>query len=404
MSSGASAADTEPVEPLLPAEPGDFEEPEVLESSPTSAAPSSLRTAVIAIVVAGVVGLVAVLGFGGAAGRSAPEPSPTFVPTPSAISWPSPRAPSPTPTRPPVFSSSGFLADLDIVVFARSNRAVYRIDTRAGQVTRTRVSELSPSGPVIFLPTSDRVIIRPLDEGAGFALIDGQPARPLTGLLISGGEFFPGVADRVWSITALSPSRYVANLTDPAGSRIYARVNVTGTGTFGADGAGGLFYTDVGGTYQATPSGLRRVTSGRVVATSRNRFLAVECDERYACRTLLYDRRTDTRRRVGGLRLEPGPPGVLSPDGRHLALRNWGESSGPSLSVVEVGTGRQIASFSMEDADISIDPSAIWLPDGRLLWLRNSRLAVFDPRTRQTSASSLRLAPLVQLAVRPPAG
>ncbi len=356
----------------------------------------------IAVLVAGVVGLVAVLGFGGPTGRSAPEPSPTLVPTPSAISWPSPRTPSPSPTRPPVFSSSGFLADLDIVVFARSSRAVYRINTRAQQVTRTRISERSSSGPVTFLALPDRVIVRPLDEVGGSAVTDGQSAGPLTGLLASGGEYFPGTADRVWSITALSPSRFVASLTDAAGSRIYTRVNVVGTGSFGADGAGGLFYSDIGGTYQATPSGLRRVTSGRVVATSRDRFLAIECDDRYTCRSFVYDRRTDTRRRVGPLRLNPGPPGTLSPDGRYVVLPNGGEGSVATLTVVEVKTGRQIAGFRL--VDTFVDPSATWLPDGRLLWLRNSRLAVFDPRTRQSVGSSLRLAPLVQLAIRAPAG
>lgn len=395
------------MEPLQPAEPGDFEEPELLDSSATPA-PTSVRTVVIAVLVAGAVGLVAALGFGGATDRSAPEPSPTpnptSSPTPSAVSWPSPREPSPTPTRPPVFSSSGFLADLDLVVFARSNRAVYRIDTRARQVTRTPVTGLASSGPVTFLSTTNGVIIRPLDEVGGFGVIDGQPARPLTGLLTNGGEYFPGPSGRVWAITALSPSRYVANLTDAAGSRIYQRVNATGTGAFRADGAGGLFYTDVGGTYQATPSGLRRVTPGLVVAASRDRFLAVECDERYSCRTFVYDRRTDTRRRTASLRLQPGPPATLSPDGRHVALWNWGETSGPALTVVEVTTGRRIAGFPVANTDTFVDPSVIWLPDGRLLWLRNSRLAVFDPRTRETAASSLRLPPLVQLAIRAPAG
>ncbi len=394
------------MEPLQPAEPGDFEEPELLETSATSG-PSSVRTVVIAILVVGAVGLVAALGFGGATDRSAPEPSPTpnptSSPTPSTISWPSPRAPSPTPTRPPVFSSSGFLADLDVVVFARSDRAVYRIDTRARQVTRTAVAGPASGGPVTFLTTPDGVIIRPQDEVGGVAVIDGQPARPLTGLLTSGDQFLPGATGRLWAITALSPSRFVANLTDSAGSRMYVRVNVTGTGVLEADGAGGLFYTDVGGTYRATPSGLRRVTPGRVVATSRNRFVAVECDERYACLTFVYDRRTDTRRRAASLHLQPGPPATLSPDGRHVALWNWGETSGPTLTVVEIKTGRRIAGLPLGDTDM-LDPSAIWLPDGRLLWLRNSRLAVFDPRTRETAATSLRLPPLVQLTVRAPAG
>lgn len=423
------------MDPIRPAEPGDISgdsfgdsggdtaEPERLDSGPPVAVPAAVRRGVLAAVIGGTALILGVALFGESLGRGTSTPGAVESPSPSAsatpVNFPSPRQPTPTPTRPPVFSSSGFLADLDVVVFARSNRAVFRIDTAARQVTRTPTEGLDSTGEVSLLALDDRVLIRPWDDVNGFEVVDGRPARRLTGQLAGSGQYLPGPPGRLWTISSMiTGGTMTARLTDATGRRTFAEVEVASSGALHPDGAGGLFYEQIGGTYQAEPSGLRRVTPGKVLATSRNLFLATECDERFACGTFVYDRRTGSRRRTGPADpergsfgtspdtryQEMGPPGTLSPDGRYAALRFWEPTSGPSLVVIDVRSGARLASFSLEDDESFSDPSAIWLPDGRLLWLRESRLAVFDPRTKQTERSTMRMPPLIQIALRPPAG
>jgi hypothetical protein len=402
------------VEPLRPGEPNDFDdnfrsgidddaaEPERLDTTLPAVPRSTVRRLVLGAIAVGSAALVGATVLGGPSGESASDPGPTPTPTPSAVSWPSPREASPTPRWPSVFSTGGFLADLDLVVFARTSRSVYRIDTRAKRVTRTRIPGLESSDQLAFLATPDRVILRPHREAGGFDVVDGKPPRALTGILSGGGTYLPGPSGYVWTITDKTAATRVASLTDSAGSRVHSTVTAPVGGEFSTDGTGGLLYSSIGGAYQAKPSGLRRVTTGRVVATSRDRFLTVECDERYTCRTYLLDRRTDVRRRVASLRPDLGPQGLLSPDGRYAALADWGAGSRPQYVVVEVNTARRIAAFSLGSPDVFGDPSAAWLPDGRLLFLRETQVAVFDPRTRRTTTPTVRLPPLVQLALRTP--
>lgn len=411
------------MEPIRRADPGDIGgdngnidgdsdvlgEPERLESAPPVAVPPAVRRVVIGAAVGVAALIMAVVLLGESIGRSAPAPgaveSPTPTPSSTPVSFPSPQQPTPTPARPAVFGSSGFLADLDLVVYVRSNRALFRIDTKARQVTRTPMG-LDSDEPVSLMALNDRVLVRPWDERGGFVVVDGRPPRRLTGPLAGGGAYYPGPAGRVWTISStVTDGKVTANLTDASGKRVFASIELATSGTIYGDGAGGLFYEEIGGTYQATSSGLRRVTGGRILATSRHVFLATECDDEFACGTYAYDRRTETRRRVGPAQAERSIPGVLSPNGRYVALQLWESTSGPSLGVIEASSGKQIGLFPMgEDSDGFHDASGVWLPDGRLLWLRESRLAVFDPRSKQLARSRLRLPPLIQLAVRQPAG
>jgi hypothetical protein len=48
-----------------------------------------------------------------------------------------------------------------------------------------------------------------------------------------------------------------------------------------SDAAGYLLFQLTGGVYRATPEGLRRVTSGQVLAAGPTRWLTLECDSRH---------------------------------------------------------------------------------------------------------------------------
>ncbi len=405
------------MEPLRPAEPGDFGDPERpdgdperLEAGPSRPTASRARTIVLATAVIATGILVAGTALSGVTGSGGPQPVSVQSPTPTAsrtpINWPAPRRPTPTP-QPPEFGSSGFLADLDVVVYARSRRAVYRIDTAAEKVTRTPMEQLGSTGPVAFLPLPDRVLVRPLDEVAGFQVVDGEPATQLGGLLAHGGMYLPGPKDRIWVIDTPENGRSRARLTDRSGRRVYATIRSPGFGSFSADGAGGLFYTDIGGVYRASASGLRRVTSGSILATGPKQFLTLECDETFACGIFGYQHgagASEPPRRVGPAELTQGASGELSPDGRYAAVVVWIDDDGPVLVVHDVRAGRRINAWLITDDDGFGAPPLAWLPDGRLLSLRNGRLSVFDPRTNESASTTLRLPPLLQVALRPPAG
>ena len=60
-------------------------------------------------------------------------------------------------------------------------------------------------------------------------------------------------------------------------------------------GAGYLLLTGPGGTYSVTPAGVRRVTTGRLLAVGRSRWLTLDCDYHYRCTMVVIDRSTSNR-------------------------------------------------------------------------------------------------------------
>ena len=397
------------MEPIGPGRPGDFGEPERLDTAIDSAPPSRVRAIVLAAVVAGAGILVAITAVSATLGQSAPAPGLVESPSPSpaastSVDWPTPQQPSPRPARPPVFASSGFLAELHVDVFVRSSRALFRIETKAKRVTRTPLDGATSSGVDRLLVLPDRVLVLPIDETEGTQVVDGQPATKLDRVLTQGGQYLPGPSNRIWAVEITEEGRSVARLTDASGRRVYETVRGPGYGYFSDDGSGGLLYNDIGGVYRAGPTGLRRVTSGTLFATGAEKYLVIECTERFVCSTYALrpgrDER-DSRRRIGPARPAQSVPGTLSPDGRYAAHLIWGDGEGPAVVVSDVTTGRRVASWPQ---DARGESPLVWLPDGRLMFLRDSRLAVLDPRTGQTVRTTLRLPPLTAIAVRSPGG
>lgn len=399
------------MEPIAPGEPGDFGEPDRLDTTPEPSSAARARAIVVGAVVAGAALLVGVTAVSGTLGQSAPVPgsveSPAPTPTRStAISWPTPRQPTPSPARPPVFGSSGFLADLDVVIYARSSRAVFRIDTKAERVTRTPVASSEDEAPEHLLALRDRVLVLPMDASPGTQIVDGQPATEWDRTGDGDEQYLPGPSNRVWTIMLSENGRMTAKLTDASGKRVYETVRGPGYGYFKGDGSGGLLYEDVGGVYRAGSAGLRRVTTGAILASGPRGYVAIECTARFACSNFAYRPGPDeveSRRRLGPARPAQSGNGALSVDGRFAATFSWGET-GMTVAVIDVTTGRRVGGWAMTEDSTGGEPSLLWLPDGRLLSLQNSRLAVFDPRTGETARTSLRLPPLRQLALRPPAG
>ncbi len=246
------------MEPIRPGQSGDLDgdidgaasghlaDPERLESAPPVAVPRILRRVVIGVAVGGAAVILAVALLGESIGRSAPAPAAVESPSPTTSStpvrFPSPRQPTPTPPRPAVFGSSGFLADVDVVVYARSGQALFRIDTAARRVTRTAIDDLDENGSVTLLALSDRVLILPADEVGGYVVVDGESPRRLRGQLAGDGQSYPGPAGRVWTISStITNGKVQATLTDKTGRTVYAEFEASSSAAFYSDGAGGLF-------------------------------------------------------------------------------------------------------------------------------------------------------------------
>lgn len=316
-----------------------------------------------------------------------------------SVTWPTPRAASAS-APPRVISSGGFLADLDVVVYALTSDSVLRLDSRAGRITRTAgLTDSSEGGSVSFLAGPDRVIVRSMDDNPGFVVVDGQPARPLTGLLAEGDFLLPGPRGRLWVIGQTSNGVSTARLTDLAGRRVFSTVRFRGEGSFEPDGKGGLLYNGVSGIYRGSDRGLRRVTTGQVVAAGAGHLLMLECDARYVCSTYLQAHGSNTRRRIGSASGDQLGSGRLSADGRYAAVAPWNAYAGPALRVTDLRSGRVLASLPL-DVPYPVYSSMTWLPDGRLLGITEGRLFLFDPRTRKSVRSDLDLPPVTQVVLR----
>lgn len=292
----------------------------------------------------------------------------------------------------------------DWELFGRGAGVVVRIEPALGRVTRTVVPGLLSSGPVSFLATADGVLVRPLDRVPGYAIPDGRPARSLGGLLIGGGPLYPGPRPgQVWvPVDGGSPLRMVLAEVDgrPTGTRVDIPVN--NAGPVRPDGAGYLLVTGTGGVYDARPSGLRRITTGALLAVGPTRWLTVDCDDRDRCVLVVTDRVSGARHVLAPSTSDPNVlSGVISPDGKTAAvLRN--APAGPSLDLINLLTGAERPLPVHADQDGFNDGTLVWSPDSRTLFTVDAggALLTVDAQTHRVRTVALQLPPLTQLAAR----
>ncbi len=152
-------------------------------------------------------------------------------------------------------------------LFGRGPGFVVRIELARGRVTTTTVPSLNSSGPVSFVVTRHEAIVRPIDLVPAYEVPDGKPAQPFGGPLrnVQDGPIFPGPdGNSVWA---------VPDDVDPPVLRLVRLDGGSSTSTLpmprGAsplsgipDGSGYVAVPGSHGTYDSTPGGLRRVTTG----------------------------------------------------------------------------------------------------------------------------------------------
>ncbi len=347
------------------------------------------------------VGVVAAVGI--AQARTDPPRS-----DPDATGAPHTAQPSPTRSAPPVAVTGlgrpllGVTAGWEL--FGRGDGRVVRVELARGRVTVTALPVLLSTGPVSFVVTADRALVRSIDQVAGYVVPDGRPAVPLPPSLGQIGPAFAGPrAGTVWVQSGDGPSA-VMQLRAVRGGPILAAIPVPENGLWemSSDSAGYLLLRLTGGQYLATPSGLRRITTGAMLASGARTFLTLECDEVHHCRPVVTDRATGARRSLRASLSAATPPGVVAPDGRTAAMFRVSREGASTLYVLDLVTGTQRTIDLPINSDV-IEGSVVWSPDSR--WLlaagTDEEISAVDPATGQVTKLGVSLPPLTQLAVRP---
>jgi hypothetical protein len=368
----------------------------------------------VALMVAAVVGVLVVVaahnrGGSRTATRTAPAPSRSAARAFPTSSPSVTRAAAPLTTIEVGHPLLGITADWQLLGLGA--RTMLRIDFAHSRITRTTLPALQSNGPVFFLATPHGAIVRPLDFVPGYLVPDGQPPRALTGALGTGGVALPGPQPgQYWKSEA--GGQDAMQLVGPDGAPVKSAHSRTITlppsmNPFPApDGAGYVLVTGVGGTYDATPDGLRRITTGAVLAVGRTRWLADECNPHAHCSMVVIDRTTGARRVLRAFAADPtNISGAVSPDLRTVALLLPRDAVGgsPTLHLLNLATGADRRLPIGFRFGVSVNDSAVvWSPDSRWLFAADTRgeLHAIDPRTGHLHGLGVEIPPINQLAVR----
>jgi hypothetical protein len=300
----------------------------------------------------------------------------------------------------------GVTADWEL--FARGPGYLLEIDLADGRITRTPVPALQTTGDVSFLVGTDQVIIRPWDLVPGYAVVDGQPARALPAALSHGGPAYPGPdPDQFWVQVGSAPAASMT-LVGLDGRPTATSVPVPadrGEGQISRDGAGGLLYNAVGGSYEMRADGLHRVTTGAVLATGPARVLTAECDSHYRCASVLVNRTSGAHRVLarGALPYAPFAPGVISPNGSTAAMIGNGSDGTPTVHLLDLTTHADRAlPIYVDGLFYEEDTTLVWSPDSRWLFVAaaDGSLTAVEAHTGQVPYIGVAVPPINQLGIR----
>jgi hypothetical protein len=305
----------------------------------------------------------------------------------------------------------GITAGWDL--FARGTATMVRIEFAHGRITRTAVPALASSGPVSFLAAPHAAIIRPLDFVLGYLIPDGQPPRPLTGALASGGVLLPGPGSgQFWLKRDAGRKAYMvlvgANgqpIRSPHSRRIAMPSPLNSYPL--PDGAGYVLLARSGGVDDLRPGSVDRITKGSVLAVGPTRWLAAECTTPTRCSLIDVDQATGARHVLRTtLRDAAGGTGAISSDGRTAALLlpTNAANGPPVLHLLDLSTGvdRRVAVPYDQNGSAFLGDRLVWSPDSRWLFTVDvhGQLRAVDARAGRDRDLNVVLPPVKQLAIR----
>lgn len=345
----------------------------------------------------------------------APALPPPPLATPPTATPSAPARSSTNPTDPQVVRPAGRLllpgAGPD-EVFVQSATAVYRIELATGQIIRTPTPLLEQHSSFVAGP--GWVVFKTIDNDPGVVVKNGRRAAPLPPGLQPNGRLYPAPDGDLWLVPE-NPTR---------GARVVTRVDIDGRRVKGqtfrvsdeiglptADAARSLFTTNSGGMYQLTPSGVRKLTTGDLLALGRHHVLVWDCDGKARCQPYSLDRTHNRRTVIPSahktiLELYQDLPdraqdfggGDLSPDGTHAALRYPGTQldSWP-LAVVDLSTGQ---SHTLPGNVTETNPNTqfTWTANSRyFLALTDHQMRAYDTTTGTIRTIAVTTDPLLHL-------
>jgi hypothetical protein len=332
----------------------------------------------------------------------------SFTAFPSSVDASPSLSPSPSVT---VTSLGHRLLDVpvDWELFTRGPESVVRIELARGRVTRTEVPELANGAGVSFVVGPDRAIALTSEDQSGYLVTDGHRVRDLPAGF-GHGPALPGPDPKhIWVSTG-GGSSSAMTLFGFDGRRAGPSIRVpAGIGTAAADGAGYVRFYATGGVYDARPEGVKRITTGALLASGPTRWLTEECDAEFRCATTVTDRATGTQRALavsdGNYSFGGFTDGVIAPNGSVAALaRDDGQEGRLKLQVLD------LSNADVHDTSVLLNPDTAfngggmfaWTPDSRWLFIAADagRLLVLDRNSMRVTELSGSLPFVSQVSFR----
>jgi hypothetical protein len=295
-------------------------------------------------------------------------------------------------------------------LFGYGGSEVVRIQFGDGGITRTTIPPLQSSGPVSFAAGEGWAMVRPLDGVPGYLVLDRAPAKALPTALDESGPALPGPdADDVWIPDGSRDGRSRMSLINVEGRAVGPQIWLPDdmANSVQPDGAGYLLAYGAGGVYSARPDGLRRITTGLLLAAGAQRWLTLECSDAYACALTLVDRLTGAKHPIApavpsAQPFESSAIGVVSPDSRTAAiLENDGAT--PSLHLIDLTTAADRKLTTPIDATTGYDGSnLVFSPNSHWLFVAGESGVLYgiNAVTGGGQALDVVLPPLQQLVMR----
>jgi hypothetical protein len=294
-------------------------------------------------------------------------------------------------------------------LFGYGDGGVVRIQFASGRITQTAVPVRSGDWVSLVVGPHEAIISR-LDYLPGYLVPDGRPARPLSGVLGTGGIVLPGPQPgTAWVQAGPAATSMPLVRMDGTEAGVSAPLPPGAAGTTGAfsDGRGGVLVIDYSPTRSTwddvRPGGFQPI-AGNPAAVGPTRWLVIDCQAGHRCSSATVDPATGAQHTLPGPSAELLPatgPGVIAPDGSAAAIA---AASGDrvSLHLVNLVSGSDQQIPVSLDAKTAADQTLAWSPDSRWLFVvtGQGKLAVVDARTGHVESLGVSLPSLSLIAVR----
>lgn len=289
-------------------------------------------------------------------------------------------------------------------LFGQGPGVVVRMELGRGRITRTSVPEVGSASPIFFVVGHDRAIVHPMNFVQGYVVRDGKPAAALPPILDQADSTLPGPDLRhLWAETQTGTATALSLLTmdgRPAGVQIAIPKDAT---VQASDRAGNVIMFGIGGMYDLRQDGMHRITSGTLLAVGPTRWLTLECDERYQCRSMVINRATGARRALNAmLDAYEQNAGAISPDGRTAALLQPNGLGASAVHLLDLTTGADRLTGVTTSSDQTLGGRTLaWSPDSRWLFVTDgaSRVLAMN-KAGQSVVLDVQVGPIDQIALR----